>query len=318
MNFTDRINYKGNISDIVIKVVEDYRLDDLTEYSIIEIGYEDLNVRLITSTGRYLIKIFGSFRDEKNCRRYVDIMERVIAANVPQPKLFQVKGNSLYKFGDNQLLCVMEFIDGQSFYDLNERPTLEEAKFLIDAASKINSIKYTPEDFYDEWSPVNLLKEYKLKHQYLSSEDDERFQDLLTEFAKLNLESLPQTFVHGDIIRPNVLKDLKGNIYITDFSIASVKPRVQELSVLLCGMFFNEEDPSNFDEYYDLVIGEYKPELTGEEKVALPLFVKATFAMYIMQGTCSKVTKKIDNKENDYWIRLGQIGLKYFSSEYNV
>jgi thiamine kinase-like enzyme len=190
---------------------------------------------------------------------------------------------------------------------------MNEAKFLIRETSKINSIDIQPEDYYDEWSPVNLVNEFSLKSKYLLDEDGERVNKLIEPFSKIDTNSLVQTFVHGDIIRPNVLKDSSSKIYIIDFSCASLKPRVQELAILLCGMFFNEEDPRSYREFYNLVLEEYQPKLNTAEMEALPLFVKAGFSMYVMQGIYTKVVKGINHKENDYWIRLGQIGLKYLT-----
>lgn len=311
--FTDRINYRGDLTPVLQDVCKKYELGNLTSLKVIEIGYEDLNIKVETSNRKYLIKIFGSFRDENNINRYVDIMKKVVEMGISHPKLYQANGSFIYKYNQTLHLCVMDFVDGKSFYDLNARPTMDEAKFLISEASKINSLNIEPEDYYDEWSPVNLIKEFELKGKYLPDEDKKRVEKFVEPFSKVYVTSLVQTFVHGDIIRPNVLKDSSSKIYIVDFSCASLKPRVQELAILLCGMFFNEEDPMSYQEFYDLVLAEYQPKLNQMEIEALPLFVKAGFSMYVMQGIYTKVVKGIDHKENDYWIRLGQIGLEYLS-----
>ena len=313
-SFTQRINYKDDLSVVVESIASAYQLGKLINSKIIEIGYEDLNIILTTSDGNYMAKILGSFRNEDNCRRYVDIMKTVVKMGVPHPKLYSINGECLFKSDQGLYLCVMDYIDGKSFYDFNERPTLNEAQILIHEASKINSLEFIPEDYYDEWSPVNFIQEYGLKSKYLEDEDKQRLQRLIKPFTAIDLSALRNGLVHGDIIRPNVIKDTHSNkMYIIDFSCASQKPIIQELSVLLCGMFFNEEKPSTYSDYYNLVLKEYKPGLNKTELDALPIFVKVCFGMYIMQGTYTKVTKHFDSKENDYWIRLGQIGLKYLS-----
>jgi Ser/Thr protein kinase RdoA (MazF antagonist) len=311
--FLERINYKGDLTAVLIVVADQYNLGKYKDHKIIEIGYEDLNIHLRTSKGNYVVKIFGSFRDGDNIKRYVEIMEKVVSEGIAHPKLYSTGDGYLYKYDKNVSLIVMDLIDGNSFYDLNARPTLSEAKTLIKEASKINGMNIKIDDYYDEWSPVNLVKEFELKNHYLDTDDRERVGLLVKRFSKIKISDLPHSFVHGDIIRPNVLKDINENLFIIDYSCASIKPRVQELAILLCGMFFNEKDPSNFQIFYDLVLANYKPGLNSEEKEALPLFVKAGFSMYIMQGIYTKIVKGISHKENDYWILLGKIGLKHLS-----
>jgi Ser/Thr protein kinase RdoA (MazF antagonist) len=312
-SFTQRINNRGDLPVVIEKVVSDYQLGNFIDAKIIEIGYEDLNIKLTTSAGNYLIKIFGSFRDKDNCRRYVEIMEKVVKSGVPHPKLYSVNGNFLYRYDQGLMLCVMDYIDGQSFYDLDLWPTPEEAKILVHTASKINSIEITLQDYYDEWSSVNFITEYEQKSKYLGAEDKDRIARLIDPFNAIQFNKLRTGLVHGDIIRPNVIKDSQSKMYIIDFSITAHRPIIQELSVLLCGMFFNEKDPANYSDYYDLVINEYSPKLNAAELEALPVFVKVCFGMYTMLGLYTKTVKHFDNKENDYWIRLGQVGLKYFS-----
>lgn len=312
--FRKRINFTGNLSQLIAKVVDDYQLGALLNYKIITIGYEDLNIAVHTQNSRYLIKIFGEFRDYQNCLRYVDIMCKIVAHGIAHPKLYPCQNSYLYQYsiGKNAVyLCVMDYIDGHSFYDLNLRPTNGQAITLIREAAKINSLDFQPEDYYDEWSPVNFLNEYQLKNKYLSYTDKHYIQKLLDPFSNISLNTLSHGLVHGDIIRPNVILDSKSQLYIIDFSVAALKPRLQELSVLLCGMFFNEENPSDFLGFYNLVIQTYQPALSPEEIHILPLFTKVVFAMYVMMGKYSHKAKALTTPENDYWIRLGQIGLEY-------
>jgi Ser/Thr protein kinase RdoA (MazF antagonist) len=312
--FKQRINFSGDLRTLFSIVMHDYNLGELLTYEVITIGYEDLNIFTKTSKGSFLVKIFGSFRDYENCMRYVDIMRKVVAHGIAHPKLYFCKDNYLYQYkkgADAVNLCVMDFIDGHSFYDLNLRPSHSQAMTLIREAGKINTSNIQTEDYYDEWSPVNFINEYKLKNIYLDKTDKQYIEKLLIPFSQINLDILPRVFVHGDIIRPNVLIDKNSNIYIIDFSVASQKPRLQELAVLLCGMFFNEDDPSTFLDYYELLIKSYRPMLNKSEKNILPLFTKACFAMYVMMGKYSEIEKSLVTKENNYWIRLGQVGLKY-------
>ncbi len=316
--FIRRIPYSGSLDTFVAHVVKALQLGEFIQYSIITVGYEDLNIRLETKSSVYLVKCFGSFRDYANCKRYVDILTQVVDRGIRHPKLYENAGSFLHNYKNGQetvWYCVMDFIDGKSFYDLGVRPTKEEAIVLIQEAAKINSLDITPDDYYDEWSPVNFVNEYSLKRQYLSHEAQSYLDTFVKPFSLINLSALTQALVHGDIIRANVIKDSHANLYIVDYSMAARKPRLQELSVLLCGMFFNENDPSHFTQYLDLVKKVYTPVLPKIEYEALPLFITAVFAMYAMQGEYSRAVKDMHTKENDYWVTVGNIGLQYCQSK---
>jgi Ser/Thr protein kinase RdoA (MazF antagonist) len=312
--FLSRIEYSGDLKPIVEEVCAKFDLGKLQQYEVLRIGYEDLNVKTVTEKGVYLIKMFGTFRDQANCERYVSIMEKVVNHGVSHPKLFPVKnGAYLYQSNVGVRLCVMEYINGKSFYDLSIWPTFAEATILIKEAAKINSMQFEPEDYYDEWSPVNLVQEFNNKGDLIGEIDRKRIQSFINQFAQIDFNRLSQALAHSDIIRPNVIK-AENKLYVIDFSVASQKPRIQELAVLMCGMFFNDRDPSDFGKYYDLILREYTPELSEYEKNTLPLFIKACFAMYVILGTYTKLVLKIDHKENDYWIMCGQKGLEYLEN----
>ena len=69
MNFQNRINYQGNLERLLIKVCEDYKLDHYRSHKVIVQGYEDFNLILTTDKGNFFVKIYGAFRDKKECRR---------------------------------------------------------------------------------------------------------------------------------------------------------------------------------------------------------------------------------------------------------
>lgn len=74
-NFQKRINYQGNLNLILSKVCQDFKIGQYQTYEVVPIGYEDLNLILKTNKGKFFVKIFASFRDEKECQRYIKIME---------------------------------------------------------------------------------------------------------------------------------------------------------------------------------------------------------------------------------------------------
>ncbi len=314
-DFQKRIEYRGDLKLLLQQLCKDYDFGDYLSHKVIPVGYEDLNVVLATNKGEYFVKIFAKFRSPKDCQRYVDIMLQANKAGVSHPHIYKSKIGELYEtlIDDSTIrLCVMQFVEGKTFYDLGEQPTIEELRFLARQAAIINKLPIKPDPVYDSWAIVNLVKEFGEKQQYLSKEDFEVVTPIYKEFRKINLDHLPHCFVHGDIIKTNVMRSNAGNLYILDFSVSNYYPRVQELAVLFCDLFFNEKDPTSFKKNYDLGLSEYQKylQLTPEELEVMPLYVKAAHTMHIICANYEREVNRNTSKENESWLNLGRIGLR--------
>ncbi len=319
MNFQERIDYHGELPPLLHQVTKDYDLGEYQSHSIIPIGYEDLNIVLDTNTGKYLVKAFNTFRTPEDCQRYVDVMQNVMEAGIAHPRVFTSDDEALHEITLNEAsvrLCVLQFIQGSSFYSLNEQPTFEELMFITRQAAMINQLNIKPTPIYDDWACTNFLSEFESKKSYLDPDDYEMVAPLADQFSKLNLEELPKTFVHGDIIKTNVIRAENGQIYIIDFSVSNVYPRIQELAVLLCDLFFNEKDPSNFPYLYEECLKEYQKliKLMDAELAALPLYTKVAHAMHIVLPNHQKKVMGNSSSENELWLDLGRRGLQYTNS----
>lgn len=205
----------------------------------------------------------------------------------------------------------MEFIEGQSFYETGQKPTDEEGIFLVEQAAKINGINYHPTFVYDGWAISNFLTEYERNEQNLEKEDRLAIEGFVKNFRELDINSLPHSLVHGDLISTNVMKDRNNRLYIIDFSVANSYPRIQELAVLLCDLFFDPSSPEAFLKKYNWAAGEYQKhiKLTPEELKALPIFAQAAHAMHVIGASSERVNGNTEG-ENSSWLELGRKGLK--------
>jgi Ser/Thr protein kinase RdoA (MazF antagonist) len=320
-NFQKRINFQGDLKILLSNVAKDYNLGEFLSYNINLIGYEDLNVVLQSSKGKYFVKIFSSFRKINDCHRFLNIVNTVIGAGVNHPKLFSASNGQLYEFesdGKITRLCVMEYIDGDSFYGLKKNPSTNEILEITDMAAKINLIDYKPSYIYDSWAIPNILKEYEITKNYLDIVDKALLDPLIVEAKKIDFKVLPHSFVHGDLIKTNILLNKNGKIFVVDFSVANSYPRIQELAVLFVNMFFNEKDLNNYKNIYDLVLDRYQKtiSLTEKEIEVLPLYTKLSHAMHIIGSSQEKGLRGNVSEENNYWLHLGRTGLKYMNDSW--
>jgi Ser/Thr protein kinase RdoA (MazF antagonist) len=316
INFQKRINYQGSLKPFLQQTCKDFNIGKYKNYEIIPIGYEDFNLLVFTDRDKYFVKIFGSFRSKDECSRYVEIMESILRVGVSHPLLFQSNQGYLYELSnDNQTdrLCVMEYIDGKIFYELQTTPTKEEKCFIIKQVALINKIDIKPFLVYDHWATTNFLKEYNKKGKYLNKDDKKLVEPMIEVYNSLSIDNLPHCFVHGDIIKTNVMRSKKNKIYILDFAVANCYPRIQELAVILCDLFFDPKNPSEFSQNYNLTISEYQKyiPLTHDELKKLPNCVKLAHAMHILLANYEKIVKGNQFSENEYFLEIGKAGLKY-------
>jgi len=314
-NFQKRIFYQGDLKQFFQKVCNDFNIGIYQSHEIIPIGYEDFNLLLKTSIGTFFVKIFASFRDEKESNRYVNIINKTLEAGVSAPKLFKSKQGFLYAitFEKTDRLIVMEYIDGKTFYERNTVPVTEEIKFIIKQAALINSVHIKPSFVYDHWAITSLLREYDQKKDFLKKSDRDLIEPLVDTLNTISLNDLPHCFVHGDITKTNTMKSLKEDIYILDFAVANWYPRIQELAVLLCDLFFDPQKTENFLKMYDFVLLEYQKFilLTKMEIQLLPTFVKLAHAMHVLLANYEKETQGNTSVENEYFLDIGRKGLQF-------
>ncbi len=318
-SFFKRIGYKGKLDDISLLLCKDFDLGTFKSNELIIVGYEDFNFIIETIDQKYFIKIFSDFRNNEDCQRYIEIMIHAINNGVSFPKVYSFAGNYLQSKevnGCKLRFCVMEFIDGDSFYALNQKPNSREIDFLANQAALINNIELKPSPIYDEWAIVNFEKEFNKKRKYLSQDDLRLIDPLLKNFKGLNIKDLPHCFVHGDIISTNVIKDKNGNLWIIDFASSNYYPRIQELSVLACNLLFDSENKIKSEENFKVGLDVYQKniQLTEGELRVLPTYITIAHAMHLLSANYEKRVGCNNSKENEYWLSQGRIGLQQASN----
>ncbi len=309
----NRIDYKGYIVPVLKEVSDAYGFGSYKEHKVIETGYEDFNVILTTNLGRFFLKFFAKFRDEIECQRYVDIMVAAILQGVSHPKQYgSPMGYMFTKETEEGIvrLVALEYIEGKTFYDMKRKPDDSESALVVQQAALINKMPIKPQYFYDDWAVVNLLVEFEKLKNHLSKEDIALIEPVVAKFSDIDIPSLPNCFVHGDIIDTNVLLADDGKVYVLDFSVANCYPRVQELAVMLCDILFNA-NASTFQRKMDqaLVVYQEIVSLEARELEVLPIFVQAAHAMHII-GASKFASTGGASAENDHWLEVGRAGLK--------
>ena len=313
--FKQRIGFNGDLKEISKIVCKDFNLGEFLNCEIILIGYEDFNFSLTTTNDKFFVKIFSNKRTLDYCKRNVNVVIKSIEAGLSVPRLYKSEQGYLHVLKTNQSIlriCVMDFIQGKDFFTSKATITNEDMISLAHQASLINSIKIKPPGIYDSWAIVSFPQEFENKNQYLEKEDLELIEPLMDKFQNLKMETLPHCFVHGDIIRTNVIKDKDNKIWIVDFSVSNFYPRIQEVAVLACDILFNKDNKEESEQNLKDALGEYQKiiKLTTRELASLPIYIKLGHAMHVLCATYEKKAKNNNSKENEYFLNIGKYGLR--------
>lgn len=318
--FKDRINLNTDLSNISKQICRQYKLGDYISDSIITVGYEDFNYRLETSKGKYCVKIFNRQRSDEECKNYIDRIELASSLNINTPQLYKVGEKGEYDIKYNNVkyrLCVFDYIDGESFFDLGIIPNEDEIREIIWQMAIIHKATLKSDFIYDKWAIINFEQEMKEKAQYLSEEDRSRLNKLLDEFKKIDMNKLPKAFVHGDIISTNVMKDNNDKLWIIDFAVSNHLPRVIDLAVSACNLCLDANSKEDTARKTKMILDEYQKynKLTDYEKEQFPIFFDIANAMGILQITYLSTSGEI-SEEDKFWYDESEKGLEFSDADF--
>lgn len=196
-----------------------------------------IRVYLTAESGDFLAKIFSKNRTADEIVRNVTNIELAIAGGVNHPELMLSDGHALYHDTDSGLkLVVMRFIAGKTFYDLSVTPCSDDLALIAAEAVKINRINYDPPYLFDSWAIPNMQWMFDKVKDHLTDEGRRLVEGAFDHYERIPLDELPKCYVHGDLIKTNLIKGDDGKIYVIDFSVANTYPRIQELAVMAANL----------------------------------------------------------------------------------
>ena len=318
--FYDRINLRSDLSLLSKMICQKYNLGKYLSDEIILVGYEDFNFILTTENGKYCVKIFNKERTSSDVKMYIDRIELANTLDINTPKVYKCNNDILCEISlDNVTfrLCVFEYVDGKSFYDLNEIPTEEEIKNIIYQMVKIHEAKLESDFIYDKWAIINFSKEYEEKGKYLDNKYKDIFDNLYQRFNNVKLDKLPSSFVHGDIISSNVMKDNNGRLWIIDFAVSNYLPRIVDLAVTSCNLCLNPDNKDKTIESTKMILDEYQKynKLTDYELECFPLFYDLANAMGILQVSYLASLGEM-SEEDAFWLAESEKGLSFSTPDF--
>ena len=311
--YFERLGFDGDSEPLIADISAGYDLGAVQESSVLTVGFEDCNVRVRTETGQFVIKAFGKFRSDSDVERYVNVMQAVTDGGVHHPTLHETRdGNVLFRHSSGVSAVAMDFIEGHTYFDTKTVPTDEELELIAAEAVKIHALDIDPPYVFDSWAIPHIHKMHEAALPFLDEAGKQLADAALGRYDAIDLDQLEKRFIHGDIISTNTLLDSDGKVWILDFAVSNVYPKIQELAVIASSLLAGNEFVP-FSQRVERAKKAYLAaggKLSDYEQQALMDYAIAAAAMEFMGGHKAKFIDKEDAEECDYWISVGKQALQ--------
>lgn len=301
-----------DINDIIDCTANLYNLE-IDHYNVIEQGYEDLNLKLVTNKGKFLLKVFNKERKDDECS---DIVNRFLDAKchgVSVPSIFLNKNKQIItnkKIKDiNLKLFLMEFINGSDFTKLGRTLVKDEIYQLVQNMKKLNQINNIYKKIYNAWEVNNFAVEYENSFDLLDEDIKNELNPIYNKFKLINFDKLPIAYIHGDINSGNTMKDNNGQIILLDFCTSNYSNRINEL-LTICGssLIIDTTSENNTKQNINAIFNIWCQEFnaTELEKKYFPFLLLVQTALNYLQAYCenkkgNQTAENFDNLKEDYF-----------------
>lgn len=303
--FLSRVDLAQPLPAVLNQIVQVYQLGTTSSYSIIRTGYQELNLKLVTSLGSFIVKIFSK---EKSFTRIKDNITNYLEfarLGIPVPQLRKNQSGYLYQVSGKlqpNFLCVMNYFSGKSFLKLSI--TNKDLHALTHFIARIHKINRKIGHYYDTLGIVNFLTELKPRQSKLMKSDLDLILPVVTDFTKLDWRPFSRSLIHGTLERENIFKNASGEYCILDLGCTDYNASILDLATFIAN-FTITMSIAETQSAYHLILAEYQKyrQLNLSEIQALPVLIKAQYATLV-----SNVENKTSSQSR-HWINFGRKGL---------
>ncbi len=312
-----RIDIALSPDEVIKKAASEFQLGEVQAFSVIPAGYQECNIDLRTTSGRFVVKIFSR---EKTKHRIDDVMWgysrfHKLGSLLPNPKAIKDGSHVLEIPGGTQpaFLAVFDFFAGKP---LTQTPVTDaDIVVITQAVAIIHKSPKTIGRYYDTLAIMNLEAEYEKKSDALFADEIALIKPVIAKLHKLKISSFRHSIIHGSVEKENVLKNAEGTLCLLDLGCMDYNASVLDIATFIANFsaYLTEEKRNNL---IQRILEAYQQSipLTFPELAALPTLIRAQCATYVI-GMSYRMRKDHDmSKQTQTWLDRGWDGLRTFAN----
>lgn len=310
-DFSSRVSSTLSLPEICARVSDSFQLGFIVRATPIPTGYQDYNVDLVTSNGRFVVKIFSK---EKTKQRIDDVVwgyAHLPKRGIPLPRIKPTRdGQNILEIPEGpSYLCVFDYFEGKL---LTQTPITDgDITAITNALVAFHKDPKKIDHYYDTMGIANVAHEYALKKDALFPDEQTIIEPIIAKLRRIKLATLPQSIIHGTVEKENILKNNLGELCLLDLGCMDYNARILDIATFIANVtvYLNEEKRKHFT---DLILSTYQTShpLTREELAALPTLIRAQFVACIIVMTYKMRSHHDMTKQTQSWLDRGWGGLK--------
>lgn len=311
--FLSRVDITIPLEDLLALVAEEYRLGTVRSHEILPNGYQELNILLVTTDGRYIVKIISK---EKTRERIQDNVWGYLTFRkdgVPMPTLRpNAQGEYVFTTQGKRRethLVVMDYFDGNYLYP--NQATDTDIESLAQYMAKIHTHTKHIHRYYDTMGIVNLPSQYKKFKSYLSPDLLMLIDPVVKDFSSLPLRGFRHSIIHGTFEAENILKDNDGVHCILDLGCMDYNASIVDIATFLAN--YTIDLPADQKRIRaKLFLAKYKTlhHLPSQEIAALPTLIRVQYAAYVTRTNYYRKKLKDKSPQTNELFSMGTRGIQ--------
>lgn len=251
--------------------LQDYSVGELVEFEGITEGIENTNYFVTTDIGEYVLTLFEVLT-LKELPFYVELMAFLNEHSIPSAHPVKNSRHSYLGELNGKPSILMQRLHGRSV----EQPTIAQCESIGGALADLHL-----RGKYFKMAHENS-RGFRWRNEagnqlmsLLPANETEILEKELSDYAQLDITTLPQGIVHADLFRDNVLFDGEQLTGLLDFYNACNDSLLYDLAITVNDWCLADQGRLDFEYAYALCNSyHHKRHLTDQEKSAWPLMLR--------------------------------------------
>ena len=231
----------------LLKILNQYSIGNLIEFSGIKEGIENTNYFVRTNKGKFILTIFENRVDEKDVPFFVNIMKHLNRQNFLCPKPIEDNNKNIISEINKKKFIIVSFLEGKWKSNISNNDCLELGQCIAEMHNKTKNFNQVRNNSLSikGWEKLIASCKSKITKKQLNLFGSDLINEIEHSFelCKKNWPSnLPTGLIHGDIFPDNVFFNKNKVSGVIDFYFSCTDIIVYELAIAINAWCFDKND----------------------------------------------------------------------------